>query len=84
LPRERLSDACADKDVVVRAIRTPGHGTFLAVVNTGFNAKGCSLIRLPAPGKVTEAVSGKSLEVREGVVVLALHPFELRSLRIEN
>ena len=61
-----------------------GHGTYLAVVNTGFNAKGRSLIRLPAPGKVTEAVSGKSLEAREGVVELALHPFELRSLRIEN
>ena len=84
LPSERLSDACADKEVVVRAIRTPGHGTFLAVVNTGFNAKGRSLIRLPTAGRVTDAVSGKSLEARAGTVEVALHPFELRSLRIEN
>jgi hypothetical protein len=69
---------------VVRAIRTPRHGTFLAVVNTSFNAKGRSLIRPPAPGKVTEAVSRKSLAARAGVVELALHPFELRSLHIEN
>ena len=84
LPSGLLPDACADKEVVVRAIQTPGHGTFLAVVNTGSSAKSRTLIRLPAAGKVTEATSGRSLEAREGEVWLELHPFELRSLRIEN
>lgn len=82
LPSERWADASGDADVVVRAIRTPQHGTYLAIVNTGQQAKERVSIRLPASGKVTEIVSDRPLPAKAGVVQLALHPFELRALHL--
>jgi hypothetical protein len=82
LPSERSADACADREVAVRAIRTPEHGTWLAVVNTGFAAKPQVSVRLPVAGAVTDAVTGKPLAVKDGAIELALHPCELRTLRV--
>lgn len=82
LPSERLADASDDPDIVVRVIRTPSHGTWLAVVNTGFTAKPQARIRIP-PGTATDAVTGGALPVRDGALELSFHPCELRSVRIQ-
>jgi hypothetical protein len=84
LPSERLANACADSEVVVRTICTPANGTYLAVVNTRSRAKERVLIHLPRAGKLTEPVSGRELAVHDSGVRLDLHPFELRTLRLEN
>lgn len=82
LPSERLSAACEDEEIVVRAIRTSGHGTYLAVVNTGFATKPSVRVRLPGAGVASDAVSGDTLPTRDGFVDLALHACQLRSLRV--
>lgn len=46
LPSERLQEASDDPDIVVRAIRTKEHGTWYAVVNTGWTAKSVA-VRVP-------------------------------------
>jgi hypothetical protein len=84
LPSERLAIACDDPEVVVRAIRTPAHGMYLAIVNTGSRAKERVLIRLSVTGKVTEAVSGRELAMQDGGIRLDLHAFELRTLWFEK
>jgi hypothetical protein len=81
LPSERLPEACGDKEIVVRAIRTPGHGTYFAVVNTGFASQSSVRIRLPGVGVVKDAVSGDTVPTRDGIVELALHACQLRSLK---
>lgn len=83
LPSERLDGACDDPEVVVRAIRTEGHGTYLAVVNTGATAKAAVAIRLPQAGRVVEAATERVLETVVGTVTLRLEAFELRSLHVE-
>ncbi len=80
LPSERLTNASADSEVVVRAIRTSANGTYLAVVNTSARAKERVLIRLPSGGKLTEAVTDRVLATQDGGARLDLHPFELRTL----
>jgi len=47
LPSERLANASDDPEVVVRIIRTPSHGSWLAVINTGLTAKPCVRIQTP-------------------------------------
>ena len=83
LPSERLANA--DPELVVRTIRTPAHGTYLAVVNTSFAARPRVAIQLPPParGRVLEVVTGRACDIRDGAVELDLHPFELRTLRME-
>jgi hypothetical protein len=81
LPSRRLP-AGADAEVVVRSIATEGKGTYLAIVNTGLQAKPTAEVRLPTGGSVQEVVSGRPLVVRDGVVTLALDPCELRTLKL--
>ena len=80
LPSERLADACEDKEVVVRVIRTPAQGTYLAVVNTGFVAKPRVRLKLPAAGQLREAVTGSAVETRAGSVEISLPAVSLRTL----
>ena len=81
LPSEMLTGASSDPKVVVRTIKTPKHGTYLAVVNVGLTDRRVS-VTLPAKGKVADAATGKALEAAGGKVRLSLHPCELRSLHI--
>ena len=83
LPSDRLANASDDKEVVVRAIRTKDHGTWLAIVNTGFTAKPHARIRLPIPGVVHDAVTEAVLPVKTGVLELALHPCQLQTVHIK-
>jgi hypothetical protein len=82
LPSERLSGASDDAEVVVRLIRTPQHGAWLAVVNTGYESKRAARIRLPGKGTARDAVKGTPLPVDDGTLELSLRPFELRTIRI--
>ena len=83
LPGKRLPGATSDPEVVVRAIPTPRHGTWLAVVNTGFSAKHAVQIRLPEAGRTTDAATGEPLEAKDGSLTLPLGPCQLRALHIE-
>lgn len=82
LPSERLTGACDDAEVVVRAIRTPRHGTWLAVVNTGLRAKPNVRLRLPSGAAALEVVTARRLAAQNGQVELSLHPCELRTLHL--
>ena len=84
LPSERLSAASDDPEVVVRAIRTPSHGTWLAVVNTSFSSKPKAIVRLPANGAVQDAVTGAPLPSPDRRLELSLRPFQLHSLRLKD
>jgi hypothetical protein len=82
LPSTVLADASSDSEVVARMIRTDSQGTYVAVVNTGFQGKSQLSVKLPT-GTVRDAVSGETLTVKDGAVILDLDPAELRSLHIQ-
>ncbi|GIV14882.1 MAG: hypothetical protein KatS3mg022_0317 [Armatimonadota bacterium] len=87
LPSRRLADACADPEVVVRAIPTQGgrYGTYVAVAHIGWQPKRNVRITLPFAGKVVDAVTGKEIkpvrvERDRTVLNLSLDACELRAL----
>lgn len=80
LPSERLAKAGDDPEVVVRVIRTPSQGTYLAVINIGLTNKPAARVRLPHSGAAREVISDRPLSARDGVVSLALHPCQLLTL----
>lgn len=89
LPSRRIPGACADAEVVVRAIATPdgSHGTYLSVVNTGLAPKAAVEIRVPARGRVVDAASGRAVSASAAPgggtrLRLALDACELRALRV--
>ena len=82
LPSEVVANAASDAEVVVRAIRTEKHGTYVATVNTGFEAKRNVSVKVPATGTVQDAVTGEDLPVSGGTLTLALDPAELRTPRV--
>lgn len=82
LPSEVVAHAASDAEVVVRAIRTEEHGTYVAVVNTGFETKRNVSVKLPATGTVQDAVTGEDLPAPGAVLTVTLEPAELRTLRI--
>lgn len=75
LPSVRLEGVAADPEVVVRQIKTDGHGTYYAVVNTGSQAKTDVVLKLPDP-TVIDAVTGKP-----STGPMALYPYQLRALQ---
>jgi hypothetical protein len=82
LPSEVVADAASDKEVVVRQIKTPKDGTYLAVVNTGMNAKQAITIKLPAGQKIEDAATGQAIEAKNGTLTLTMDPAELRAIRV--
>ncbi len=82
LPGERLPTACDHPDVVVRAIRTPAQGTYVAVVNVGLREAKDVAIRLPGGGPATDAAAGKPIAAPGGVWKATLRPCELRALHV--
>jgi len=81
LPSKVLEGACADPEVVVRAIEAPPHGTWLAVVNVGLKARSV-VVALPARGKVVDAPTGEALEAADGKLALTLGPCQLKAIHI--
>jgi hypothetical protein len=84
LPSERLTQACDDQEVVVRIIRTPQHGAWLAIVNTGYGGKSGARIRLPGKGAARDAVHDTALPQKDATLELTLRPFELRAVRLSS
>jgi hypothetical protein len=82
LPSQVLPNASSDPNVIVRSIKTPKNGTYLAVVNVGFADKKVA-ITLPANAKVVDAATGKSLTVANGKLQMSLYPCELKSVHIQ-
>jgi hypothetical protein len=82
LPSQVLPNASSDPNVIVRSIKTPKDGTYLAIVNVGFEDKKVA-ITLPVNGKVMDAATGKALTSANGKLQLTLYPCELKSVRIQ-
>ncbi len=82
LPSVRLEGVSSDEAVVVRAIETESHGTYLAIVNTAMTDRENVTIKLPKGGKVTDAATGQVLGEGESLSV-TLYPFQLRALRVQ-
>lgn len=82
LPSQRLDNAASDDAVVVRTIKTPKNGTYLAIVNTAMTGKDKVTVKLPATGKLTDAATGETVPVSGGKVTLDLYPFQLRALHV--
>ena len=82
LPSKLLKGASSDPKVVVRSIKTAKNGTYLIVVNTGWNKKD-AIITLPKNGKVTNAVTGKKLKVKDGKLNLSFYPCQLKSILVK-
>jgi hypothetical protein len=82
LPSEVVAGAASEKDVVVRAIPTDGHGTWLAVANTSMTPKGEVVIKLPAGEAVTDAATGKPLDAPDGQLKLSMDAAELRAIHV--
>ncbi len=82
LPSTVVPDAASDPEVFVRQIRTQGHGTYIAVINTGLMSKQNVRITLPASGKVIDAATGAPVAAEGGAIVLSLYPGQLRSLHL--
>ena len=84
LPSTVVEGACADSDVIVRAIRTPRSGTYLVLAHIGLKPKRGLTIRFSGTGAVKDAVTGRPVPVT-GVgaartVRIDLDACELRSL----
>ncbi|MFW6162280.1 MAG: hypothetical protein ACODAJ_05880, partial [Planctomycetota bacterium] len=77
-----LDGAASDPAVVVRAIATDAHGTFLAIANTALTPKPAVTIQLPADGTVTDAATGQPLQANRGRLRLDLPPCSLRAIRV--
>lgn len=82
LPSEVVSGASRSGPIVVRAIATPDHGTWYAVVNAGMAPVEDATIRLPDGKPVESAVSGKKLS-ENGTVQASFYPFELKAWRVK-
>jgi hypothetical protein len=82
LPSQVLPNASSDPNVIVRSIKTPKNGTYLAIVNVGFEDKKVA-ITLPVNGKVMDAATGKALTSANGKLQLTLYPCELKSVRVQ-
>ena len=83
LPSTVAKDASPDPEVVVRVIKTPKHGTYLAIVNTGFAEKKDVALTLPVTDKLSDAATGAALSAPNGKLVPSLYPGELRALHAE-
>lgn len=81
LPSHRLEGAAEDPEVVVREIPAGSRGTWYAVANVGLLPKRGVVLRLPAPGPLSDAVTGLDLAAKDGRPAIDLGPCSLRALR---
>jgi hypothetical protein len=83
VPSRIVPGAASDPAVVVREIKTAGHGTYLALVNTAMTARKDVRVSLPASGEVTDAATAKVLKAVAGKLTLSFGPFQLRAIQIK-
>ncbi|WP_239013978.1 hypothetical protein [Archangium violaceum] len=82
LKSEVVPSAASNSAVVVRSIKTPANGTYLAVVNTGVRQVDDVAITLPVSGSVRDAVTDAVVPLVNGKLVLSMYPAQLRSFRV--
>lgn len=82
LPAPRVEGVSPDADVVVRKINAGPHGTYYAVVNTGYQSKKNLLLKLPSGGRVVNAATGEVLPSTSAGVSLDLYPCQLVALHV--
>jgi hypothetical protein len=82
LPSALAAGAASDPEVLVRAIATPSHGTYYAVVNVGLTAKTGVKVTLAATGPLQDLVTGGALDRADGAVSLAFYPGQLYALHV--
>ncbi len=82
LPSEVLPEASSHEQVIVRAIATAGHGTFLAVANTSMHPQPDVTVTLPVQGELFDAATGQPLETQGAELTLDMDAAELRALHI--
>ncbi len=83
LPSQVLEQAAGGaKGVVVRRIDGGTHGTWLAVVNTGYVPAPGTVIKLPVSGAVTDAATGVVLPTAGQTLKLNLAACSLRAIHI--
>jgi hypothetical protein len=75
-----VGQAASDSEVVVREIKTPRHGAYYMVVNTGMQSKQHVTVQLPVRGKVRDLVEHR--ELGGSLLQLALDSAELRSYHV--
>ncbi len=79
LPSQVVPNAASNSAVVVRSIKTPSQGTYLAVVNTAVQQVDDVAITPPVSGTVTDAVTKAVVPLVNGKLVLSMYPAQLRS-----
>ena len=84
LPMTTEPGAASSGDVVVRSISTQNDGTWLAIINVGFEDQQDVVVTLPVSGTVTDAVTGTSISVDNGTITLDRWPGQLKAIHIDN
>jgi hypothetical protein len=79
---EPLDGACADKDVAVKQIKTPGDGTYIYAVNLSYDDKSVE-IKLPSGKKYFDAMTGKAIVNVDGVVTVDMYPYQMRTFLVK-
>ncbi|HCE46670.1 MAG TPA: hypothetical protein DET40_24240 [Lentisphaeria bacterium] len=80
LPSKVVENAASDPEVVVREIPAGKDGSYLAVVNTGFNPKKDVVINIPKCTKLVDSVTGAELKMADGKLTVSMYPGELRAM----
>ena len=70
--------------VVVRAVDTDKHDTYVAVVNTAWTQRQRVQVKLPGSGPVTALATGQSLPRNGGSIPLDLRPYQWLALRVTS
>ena len=78
-----IRNAASDKKVYLREIKTAKHGTYYALVNTGFKGVKNVTIKLPAKGTATAIIAGKTLERKDGAIIVSLYPGQLLAIHVK-
>jgi len=85
LPGGVLPAASPDPEIIVRRIPTPRHGTYYAIVNTGFSPKPATTLSLPITSdkksaRLRDLAQDAALPSPEGRVTLTFYPGQVYAL----
>jgi hypothetical protein len=82
LPSERLSGVCNDPDIVVRAIKTQNHGTYIAIINTSASHKEAVRVDLEGQGSMRQLAQGAKVQISGTSATLAMYPYQLIAMHL--
>ncbi len=82
LPSQRVEGVSSDPAVVVRTIKTPRHGTYVAVMNTAATPKQEVRVSLNEKGTLRPLAAGATIKVSGASVSLSMRPYQLVALHL--